>query len=131
MLSDVPARPGQSLDLLLTRHEHQDVMGRRRLLSTENTPVLGRIITGFISTVVEESLSVYLMDLEDRDERSLQVVGLGLLGVVDLNGMLSALQVENGRLVEVFGEQIHIHGGGHDYDLRILSKDGRCMLAFG
>lgn len=38
----------------------------------------------------------YLMDLKDGDKRSLQIVGLGLLGVVDLNGMLSAFQVKNG-----------------------------------
>lgn len=53
----------------------------------------------------------YLMDLEDGDECSLQIVRLGLLGVVDLNGMLPALQVEHRGLVEVLGEQIHIHGG--------------------
>lgn len=44
----------------------------------------------------------YLMDLEDGDESSLQVIRLWLLGVVDLNGMLSAFQVQHRRLVEIF-----------------------------
>lgn len=35
------------------------------------------------------------MDLEDGDESSLQIIRLGLLGVVDLNGMLPALQVQH------------------------------------
>ena len=51
------------------------------------------------------------MDLEDGDECGLKVVGLRMLGVVDLDGMLPALQVQYRRLVEVFREQIHIHGG--------------------
>lgn len=39
--------------------------------------------------------SADLMDLEDGDERSVQIIRLRLLGVVDLNGMLPALQVEH------------------------------------
>lgn len=39
--------------------------------------------------------NIYLMDLEDGDERSVQIIRLWLLGVVDLNGMLPALQVEH------------------------------------
>lgn len=39
--------------------------------------------------------NIYLMDLEDGDERSMQIIRLWLLGVVDLNGMLPALQVEH------------------------------------
>lgn len=58
------------------------------------------------------------MDLEDRNECSLQIVRLGLLGVVDLNGMLPPLQVQHRRLVEVLREQIHIHRGRHDDDLQ-------------
>lgn len=44
----------------------------------------------------------YLMDLEDGDESSLQIIRLLLLGVVDLNGMLSAFQVQHRRLIEIF-----------------------------
>lgn len=62
------------------------------------------------------------MDLEDGDESSLQIIRLGLLGVVDLNGMLPALQVQHRRLVEILRKQIHIHGGGHHYDLRGTDK---------
>lgn len=39
--------------------------------------------------------NIYLMDLEDGDERSMKIIRLWLLGVVDLNGMLPALQVEH------------------------------------
>lgn len=60
----------------------------------------------------------YLMDLEDGDESSLQIIRLGLLGVVDLNGMLPSFQVQYRRLVEILRKQIHIHGGGHHDDLR-------------
>lgn len=35
------------------------------------------------------------MDLEDGDEGSLQIIRLGLLGVVDLDGMLSSFQVQH------------------------------------
>lgn len=64
----------------------------------------------------------YLMDLEDGDESSLQIIRLGLLGVVDLNGMLPALQVQHRRLVEILRKQIHIHGRGHHDDLRGTDK---------
>lgn len=37
VLCDVTARPGQSLDLLLARHEDQDVMGLRGLLPQKTT----------------------------------------------------------------------------------------------
>lgn len=57
------------------------------------------------------------MDLEHRDQCSLQVVWLWLFGVVDLNWMLSPLQVQHRWLVEVLGEQVYIHGGRHYYDL--------------
>lgn len=57
------------------------------------------------------------MDLEDRNERRLQVVGLRLLGVVDLNVVLPPLKVQHGRLVKVLREQIHIHRGRHHDDL--------------
>lgn len=39
--------------------------------------------------------NIYLMDLEDGDERSMKIIRLWLLGVVDLNGMLPAFQVEH------------------------------------
>lgn len=40
MLGDVPTCPRQSLDLLLTRHEDQDIMGRRGLLRADNKEIL-------------------------------------------------------------------------------------------
>lgn len=46
----------------------------------------------------------YLMDLEDGDESSLQIIRLWLLGVVDLNGMLPSFQVQHRRLVEILGK---------------------------
>lgn len=39
--------------------------------------------------------NIYLMDLEDGDERSVKIIRLWMLSVVDLNGMLPALQVEH------------------------------------
>lgn len=46
MLCDVSARPGQSLDLLLACHEHQDIVGMRcflRISSTEKLVKMNRL----------------------------------------------------------------------------------------
>ncbi len=71
-----------------------------------------------------------LVNLKYGDERCLQIVGLGLFGVVDLNGMLSALQIQNRRFVEVLREQIHVHGGRHHKNLQINSIHSQKTLLY-
>lgn len=71
-------------------------------------------------------MATNLMNLKDGDQRCVEVIGLRLLGVIDLNRVLSTLQVEHRRLIEILREQVHVHGGGHHNDLGI--KDSMPQL---
>lgn len=77
--------------------------------------------------------SSYLVDLEDGDESGMQVILLRLFGVKHLDGMLSTLQIEDGRSVEILREQVHIHRSRHYNHLRtgqrkmVGEPDGACV----
>lgn len=63
-----------------------------------------------------------LVNLKDSDQRGVEVIRLRLLGVIDLNLVLPTLQVQHRRLIKILREQVHVHGGGHHDDLRIIKE---------
>jgi hypothetical protein len=80
------------VNLLLTREEDEDIAGR-----------LGK------------------MDLHNGDEAGVHVVGLGLLGVKDLDGEGVSGNGEDGASEEVLGELLGVEGGGGNDELEIGS----------
>ena len=67
------------------------------------------------------------MNLHDRDERSVEVVRFGLLGVENLDGVSASGNSEDGTAEEVFGELFSVEGGGGDDELKIGSTlEGFC-----
>lgn len=67
------------------------------------------------------------VDLEDRGDGGVEVVGLGLLGVVDVDGVPAAGDVEDGRAVKVPRELLRVHRRGRDEQLE-LRPEARDVL---
>ena len=61
------------------------------------------------------------MDLHDGDERGVEVVRLGSLGVEDLHGEGAPGDGEDGALEEVGRVLLRVEGGGGADDLEVLA----------
>jgi len=70
------------------------------------------------------------MNHENRSDGSVDVVGLGLLGVVGFDGEGSTRDLEQwslssvGSVSEVLLELERVEGGGHDDDLEVFTTSG-------